>query len=114
MIDFGGDKDYPVARFVDRFRAMHSAFGKPLYITEFQTDYDGRLAWLTDLRAWLATGTSWVEGLTLSQAYASRGQTQMGSTVGNLAWSVRTDPRGRGDRARHRRRCDRSRARGQP
>ncbi|MGZ4756426.1 MAG: glycosyl hydrolase [Acidimicrobiia bacterium] len=92
MIDFGGVKDYPVARFVDRFRAVHSAFGKRVFITEFQTDYDGRLAWLADLRAWLATGTSWVEGLTLSQAYASRGQTQMGPTVGNLAWSVRTDP----------------------
>jgi len=92
MIDFGGAKDYPVARFVDRFRALHSAFGKRVFVTEFQTDFDGRLAWLQDLRAWLATGTSWVEGLNLSQAYASRGQAQMGSMVGNLAWSVRTDP----------------------
>ena len=92
MIDFGGVKDYPVASFVDRFKTMHSTFGKHLFITEFQTDFDGRLAWLTDLRTWLATGTSWVDGLTLSQAYASRGQAQMGTTVGNLAWSVRTDP----------------------
>ena len=103
MIDFGGVKDYPVARFVDRFRAMHSAFGKRLFITEFQTDYDGRLAWLdgppslAGHRDLLDRGADALAGLCESWASAD------GPDGGEPGVECSHRPGGGDHRARHRR-----------
>lgn len=91
MISFGGDKDYSVADLAERLELMHEVFGKELIISELNTAAEGRVRWLTDLRTWLDTEAPWVTGVVLSQA-ESRGQIQLGLQVGDLSWSVTTDP----------------------
>jgi hypothetical protein len=88
MIDFGGAKDYAVARFVPRFRALHRTFGAPVVLTETNTQWYGRLGWLRDLRQALA-GMPWIRALMWSQL-PSRGAAHRGG--GSLLdWDVRTD-----------------------
>jgi Glycosyl hydrolase family 26 len=48
MINFGGKKLYAVSDFVPRLRALHRQFHKPVLITEANTQYGGRVAWLAD------------------------------------------------------------------
>ena len=66
MIDFGGDKDYTVARFAPRLRTLHEEFGKPLVLAETNTECDGRVAWLSDLRRMLR-GMPWIRAVMWSQ-----------------------------------------------
>jgi hypothetical protein len=88
-IDFGGRKDYPVARFEPRLRALHALFGKPVMITEANTDYAGRVPWLRDFRR-LLTRAPWIRAVVWSQL-PSRGRAQM-PDAGNLDWDVQHDP----------------------
>jgi hypothetical protein len=90
MINFGGRKRYPVARFVPRLRALRQAFHKPVMITEASTGYHGRVRWLRDLRRMLRS-RRWISAVVWSQL-PSRGTAQMRHT-GNLSWDVRRDPR---------------------
>jgi glycosyl hydrolase family 26 len=91
MIDFGGDKDYAVARFVPRLRALRSEFGKPLVLAETNTEWSGRVAWLRELRSTLAR-IPWIRAVMWSQL-PSRGQAHRAGTGGNLNWDVQRDPR---------------------
>lgn len=90
MINFGGTMQYDVADYADRVRLMHSTFKKPVLLTEVNTAADGRVAWLTDLRSWLAQDSAWLKGAVLSQGQ-SRGKVSLGDKVGDVDWDVTTD-----------------------
>src|SRR6201999_1190532 len=74
-IDFGGTKDYDVARFEPRRATPRKTFHKPVMITEANTDFAGRVRWLQDFRAMLAR-SPWIDGGVWSQL-PSRGGGQM-------------------------------------
>jgi hypothetical protein len=88
MINFGGSKQYPVSAFAARLPVVHRAFGKPVLITEANTQYGGRVAWLRNLRRMLRR-TPWITGVIWSQL-PSRGAVQM--KAGDLRWNVQRDP----------------------
>jgi mannan endo-1,4-beta-mannosidase len=88
MIDFGGVKAYPVARFAPRLRWLHDHYRKPVVLTEVNTQYAGRVRWLSDLRAMLAT-MPWVQAVAWSQL-PSRGKVHQVGT-GVVDWDVRAD-----------------------
>jgi hypothetical protein len=90
MIDFGGDKDYTVARFAPRLRALHRRFGKPVILAETNTEYDGRVEWLRDLERMLC-GMPWIRAVFWSQL-PSRGQAHRAGSSGLLDWDVQRDP----------------------
>jgi mannan endo-1,4-beta-mannosidase len=90
MIDFGGDKDYDVGRFEPRLRALHRAFRKPVVLTETNTELDGRVAWLEDLRRMLR-GMPWVRAVMWSQL-PSRGKVHRAGSDGVVDWDVTRDP----------------------
>jgi hypothetical protein len=89
MIDFGGRKDYRVARFAPRLAALHRAYRKPIVITEANTDFDGRVIWLRDFRRMLRS-TPWISAVYWSQL-PSRGVAHMAG-AGVLDWDVQRDP----------------------
>jgi hypothetical protein len=90
MINFGGVKRYGVQRFDQRIRALHSLYRKPVLIAEANTQYGGRVAWLTNFRRMLRS-MPWVTGVAWSQL-PSRGAAQM-TRPGDLHWDVQRDPR---------------------
>jgi hypothetical protein len=89
MIDFGGVKNYPVARFAPRLRTLREQFHKPVILTETNTDYDGRLTWLAGLRRALRR-MPWIRGVMWSQL-PSRGNAHR-TGAGYLDWDVQRDP----------------------
>jgi Glycosyl hydrolase family 26 len=89
MIDFGGAKDYPVARFAPRLRALRRDYGKPIILAETNTEERGAAAWLGQLRVLLGR-MPWVRAVYWSQL-PSRGKVQQSGT-GVLDWDVRHDP----------------------
>ncbi len=89
MIDFGGHKDYPVARFAPRLRALRERFGKPVVLTETNTDWHGRLVWLRDLRRMLR-GMPWIRAVMWSQL-PSRGKAHRPGD-GLVDWDIQRDP----------------------
>jgi len=89
MIDFGGHKDYPVARFVPRLRALRERFGKPIVLTETNTDWHGRLVWLRDLRRMLRR-MPWIRAVMWSQL-PSRGKAHRPGD-GLVDWDIQRDP----------------------
>jgi hypothetical protein len=92
MIDFGGAKDYTVARFEPALTILRRTFRKPVYLTEVNTDRATRVRWLRDLRR-LVRLHGWVRAVVWSQL-PSRGQIQRPSSVGDLNWDVTADPVG--------------------
>ena len=90
MINFGPAKRYAVARFVPRLRALSRLYGKPLILTEVNTQYGGRVRWLGGLRRMLRR-TPWITAVVWSQL-PSRGEAQAPSS-GDLHWNVQKDPR---------------------
>jgi mannan endo-1,4-beta-mannosidase len=90
MINFGGDKEYTVARFAPRLRALHEEFGKPLVLAETNTEYDGRVAWLRELRAMLRDAP-WIRAVMWSQL-PSRGKAHRTGATGLVDWDVQRDP----------------------
>jgi hypothetical protein len=89
VIDFGGRKSYPVARFVPRLRALRAMYRKPVMIAEANTDLTGRVGWLRDFRAMLR-GMPWITAVAWSQL-PSRGTAQMRGLAGQLDWDVTRD-----------------------
>jgi Glycosyl hydrolase family 26 len=89
MIDFGGAKDYTVGRFEPRLTALHETFRRPLLLTEVNTQHDGRVEWLHDLRS-LLQRRPFIRGLAWSQL-PSRGQAQRRQAVGDVNWDVTED-----------------------
>jgi hypothetical protein len=90
MIDFGGAKDYTVARFAPRLRKLHAEFGKPVILAETNTEYDGRVAWLRDFCRMLG-GMPWVRAVFWSQL-PSRGKAHRTGSTGVVDWDVQRDP----------------------
>lgn len=88
MIDFGGVKSYPVARFEPRLRWLRSTYRKPIVLTETNTAYADRVAWLGDLRA-LLRRSPWIRVVAWSQL-PSRGKVHQRGT-GIVDWDVQTD-----------------------
>jgi len=89
MIDFGGAKDYPVAKFAPRLRALRRLYGKPIMLAETNTEARGAAAWLRDLRVMLRR-MPWVRGVFWSQL-PSRGKVQQRG-AGTLDWDVQREP----------------------
>jgi hypothetical protein len=69
--------------------ALHRRFGKPVLITEANTQYGGRVAWLRDFRSMLRR-SPWITAVAWSQL-PSRGAAQM-RDPGDLHWDVQRDP----------------------
>jgi mannan endo-1,4-beta-mannosidase len=90
MINFGGLKDYTVARFAPRLALLHQTFGLPVLLTEVNTERTGSAGWLDDLGSMLRH-RRWLTGFAWSQL-PSRGAVQRKGTVGNLNWDVTADP----------------------
>ena len=89
VINFGGRKNYSIQRFAPRLRSLHTLYRSPVMITEANTEYQDRLAWLHAFRQMLRT-MPWIKAVAWSQL-PSRGKAHL-RTVGNLAWDVRHDP----------------------
>jgi hypothetical protein len=89
MIDFGGRKAYPVARFAPRLRWLHRTYRRPVVLTEVNVAYADRVRWLADLRRMLAA-MPWIPVVAWSQL-PSRGHAHQTGT-GLLDWDARTDP----------------------
>jgi hypothetical protein len=90
MINFGGDKEYTVDRFAPRLRALHEAFAKPVMLAETNTEFDGRVAWLRDLRRMLRRAP-WIRAVMWSQL-PSRGKAHRTGATGLVDWDVSRDP----------------------
>jgi hypothetical protein len=90
MIDFGGVKRYTVARFRPALGELRRIFHKPLILTEVNTEFRGRVAWLRQFELVLRR-RPWISGVVWSQL-PSRSKAQAGPKVGNLSWDVTRDP----------------------
>jgi hypothetical protein len=90
MINFGGNKRYPVARFAPALTILHRTFRKPVFLTEVNTDRASRMAWLRDLGREVHR-EPWIRAVVWSQL-PSRGQAQRGRGNGDLDWDVAEDP----------------------
>jgi mannan endo-1,4-beta-mannosidase len=88
MISFGGSKRYPVARFAPRLAALRGRFGRPVLLTEVNTERRGRVRWLHDLDA-MVNGMPWIRAIAWSQL-PSRGTAHM-RRAGDLTWDVQRD-----------------------
>jgi hypothetical protein len=91
MIDFGGRRRarYTVDRFAPRFEILRREFGKPLMLTETNTEYAGRVDWLRKFRRMLRR-MPWIGSVVWSQLQ-SRGQAHLKGS-GELNWNVQSDP----------------------
>src|SRR4051794_16205303 len=90
MINFGGQKNYSVARLHGVLRTFRLAFRKPVVLTETNTERRGRVRWLQDLRSMLSR-TRWIRAVVWSQL-PSRGKVQRRNQIGNTDWDVTADP----------------------
>lgn len=89
MINFGGRKGYTVRRFAPRLRLLSRLYGKPIMITEVNTQYFHRVFWLRNFRRMLQ-GMPWIKAVAWSQL-PSRGRAHL-AHVGYLDWDVQQDP----------------------
>ena len=89
VINYGGDKRYPVARFMPRLRYLHRTYRKQLMLTEVKTQHRGRVTWLRHLRRMLRR-TPWIRAVAWFQhSHDAPQQLQRG----RLDWNVETDRR---------------------
>jgi hypothetical protein len=89
MINFGGVKDYEIARFRPALAKLRGAFGKPVFLTETSTARSGRVEWLRELAKLVAT-RPWIRAIAWSQL-PSRGAVQQRKDAGDLNWQVTHD-----------------------
>jgi hypothetical protein len=90
LINFGGSKDYSIARFTPALSKLRRVFRKPVFLTEANTAQAGRVRWLRDLEAMLRH-RQWIRAVVWSQL-PSRAQVHGKGSTGNLAWNVAGDP----------------------
>jgi mannan endo-1,4-beta-mannosidase len=90
MINFGGQKNYSVARLYGSLSTLRLAFHKPVILTETNTERRGRVHWLRDLRSMLRR-TRWIRAVAWSQL-PSRGKVQRRNQIGDTNWDVTADP----------------------
>ena len=92
MINMGNKKAYEMKEFIPRLTLLHKTFQKDVVLAEVNSAADERVKFFTDLRTWLATPEAdWISAVILSQL-PSRGQVNLGSSVGDLSWQVTNDP----------------------
>jgi mannan endo-1,4-beta-mannosidase len=89
IINFGGVKRYSVRRFYPTLLALRRIYGKPVILTETNTEYRGRVRWLRDLRTVLRR-SPWIKGVVWSQL-PSRSAVHAGRRLGDLDWDVAKD-----------------------
>jgi mannan endo-1,4-beta-mannosidase len=90
VINFGGEKKYYVNRFAPRLSILHRVFGKPIFLTEVNTEHATRIGWLRELGRELGR-SKWIRAVAWSQL-PSRAQAQGDKTRGDLNWDVARDP----------------------
>jgi hypothetical protein len=90
MINFGGTKKYTVARFQPALVILRRTFGKPVFLSETNTERTTSIPWLRDLQR-LLRRHRWVQAIAWSQL-ESRGQAQRKRSVGDLSWNVTSEP----------------------
>jgi mannan endo-1,4-beta-mannosidase len=88
MINFGGTKNYPVARFTPRLRVLHKLYRKPVMLTEVKTAKRGRVTWLRDLRR-LLRDSPWIRSVAWFQSQ-SRAAEQLDG-LGAGTWDLTHD-----------------------
>lgn len=88
MINFGGDKSYPVALFRERVELARDVFGKAVVAPECNVALDQAVDWLTGMAEWMEQDPLplWV----LSQPEVSGAEVAGGT--GDLTWSVTGHP----------------------
>jgi hypothetical protein len=90
-INFGGAQHtHLVSQFKPVLAWAHRAFGRPLMLTEVNTEYAGRVAWIHHLAAY-AAATPWLKAIVWSQL-PSYGAADM--AVGDMKWQVADDSHG--------------------
>jgi hypothetical protein len=92
MIDFGGDKYYPVAAFARQFELARQVFLKSVLAMEVNVARDRAIEWLDDLTEYVAINNHPLPLVVLSQG--SSRAAAVGST-GDLGWSPVDDPEAR-------------------
>lgn len=92
MIDFGGDKYYPVDQFGAQFDLARRIFKKQIMAMEANVARENAVDWLYDLARYVRNGTRLLPLVILSQG--SSRAAALGGT-GDLAWTLIDDPEAR-------------------
>jgi hypothetical protein len=90
FVEFASESNCEVACRFERIDWLRATYGKPVWLAETKVDAAERYAWLTSLRAALAT-RPWVRGVVWSET-PSRAQADGQAGVGNMDWTLTTDP----------------------
>jgi hypothetical protein len=85
MIDFGGDRYYPVDKFAAQFDLARRIFRKQVMAMEVNVARENAVDWLDDLAQYVAGGSRPLTAVILSQG--SSRAAALGGT-GDLSWSV--------------------------
>lgn len=88
-IEFGGDKDYSVADFTDRFNLAGQLFQRPVVAPEANVALDKANQWLRDWAAAVTRGTARLPFFVLSQGPS---RAEASTTTGDLSWSAMDHP----------------------
>jgi hypothetical protein len=90
-INFGGDHLHPVKDLEPILAAMHRRLNLPVLLTEVNTEYAGRVAWIDSLAVYAAS-TPWLTGIVWCQLPSYGAASRM--TTGNMNWQAATDSGG--------------------
>lgn len=90
-INFGGAHLHPVKTFEPIIAAMHRRLRLPVMLTEVNTEYAGRVAWINSLTAYAAR-TPWLAGVVWCQLPSYGAAAHM--STGDMSWQAATDPGG--------------------
>lgn len=92
MIDFGGDRYYPVSLFAERFNLARQIFRRPILGMEVNVARENAVEWLYDLAGYARDANHPLPLVILSQG-SSRAAAV--ADTGELDWSVSSDPAAR-------------------
>lgn len=93
MIDFGGEKYYPVSSFAAQFDLARRIFRKPLLAMEVNVARESAIEWLEDLARYISSGSRPLPLVILSQGSS---RAAAAGDTGDLSWSPVEDPAARG------------------